>query len=52
MSTNRGKANVKSKPNDDVDFLLKTIDEQNEQINRLQTKFRGKTIFDLDHISK
>ena len=48
MSTNRSKANVKSKANDDVDFLLKTIDEQNEQIARLQTKFRGKTISDLN----
>ena len=48
MSANRGKANVKSKANDDVDFLLKTIDEQNEQITRLQTKFRGKTFFDLN----
>ena len=26
---------------DDVDFLLKTIDEQNEQLTRLQNKFRG-----------
>lgn len=31
------------KTNDDVEFLLKTIDDQNEQIARLQSKFRDVT---------
>lgn len=33
-----------SKPNDDVEILLKRIDEQNELIGRLQSKFRGKNM--------
>ena len=35
------KQNTKSKTDNDVDFLLKTIDEKNEQMTRLQNKFRG-----------
>jgi hypothetical protein len=30
-----------SKTNDDVDFLLKTVEEQKEQLTRFQNKFRG-----------
>jgi hypothetical protein len=47
MSTNRSNklnnssSSSKLKQNEDVDFLLKTVEEQNEQITRLQTKFRG-----------
>lgn len=35
------KLNSKSKTDQDVDLLLKTIDEKNEQMTRLQNKFRG-----------
>lgn len=40
-SGSKGAQSKSSKANDDIDVLLKRIDEQNEQINRLQTKFRG-----------
>lgn len=39
------KQNTKSKTDNDVDFLLKTIDEKNEQMTRLQNKFRGNITF-------
>lgn len=44
MSSNR-KSNARGaggRSDEDIDILLKRIDEQNEQLNRLQTKFRGK----------
>ena len=40
MSAGRNKS--KAKASDDVEFLLKTVDEKNEQVSRLQNKFRGK----------
>ena len=39
MSKTNSKSN---KTENDVEFLLKTIDEKNEQITRLTNKFRGK----------
>jgi len=41
------KQNTKSKTDNDVDFLLKTIDEKNEQMTRLQNKFRGDITFNF-----
>jgi hypothetical protein len=41
------KQNTKSKTDNDVDFLLKTIDEKNEQMTRLQNKFRGNITFNF-----
>lgn len=41
MSASRNKSIVKN--TDDVEFLLKTNEEQNDQITRLQTKFRDVT---------
>ena len=35
------KSNFKAKTESDVDLLLKTIDEKNEQLTRFQNKFRG-----------
>lgn len=40
-SRNNPKAISKPKSSEDVDLLLNRIDEQNEQITRLQSKFRG-----------
>ncbi len=40
MSTNRS-SKPTTKNRDDVEFLLKTVEDQTEQITRLQTKFRG-----------
>lgn len=41
MSAGRNKS--KAKASDDVEFLLKTVDEKNEQVSRLQNKFRDVT---------
>lgn len=48
MSTGRSGAGTSKSKADDIELLLKRIEEQNEQITRLQTKFRGTTSFKLD----
>lgn len=40
-NNNNNNGGKKQQQHDDVEFLLKTIDEQNEQLTRLQNKFRG-----------
>lgn len=48
MSTGRSGAGTSKSKADDIELLLKRIEEQNEQITRLQTKFRGTTSFKRD----
>jgi DNA repair exonuclease SbcCD ATPase subunit len=43
MSKNSNILNKQQKEDENVSLLLKRIDEQNEQLNRLQTKFRDVT---------
>jgi hypothetical protein len=39
------------KSNEERDFLLKTIEEQKDQLNRIQSKFKGNQIFVFFYLS-
>jgi hypothetical protein len=47
-NNNRNKITSPKTKTDDVNFLLETIDEQNDKIKRFETKFRGIIIFAID----